>query len=128
MNGKRLIQKTDFLLILGIILIAFFLYFPKLLDKGGISAHIYIENMEYQVIDLSRLTEEQFIDLPTDPFLVLRAGPGYIRVHSAGCPDRLCAAAGTLTKNGDMAVCVPARVVVKVVSAGHEDTFDAIAY
>ena len=50
-----------------------------------------------------------------DSHLTVEAEGGAVRVTSADCPDKLCVAAGDLTRAGDCAVCVPNRTVVRLV-------------
>lgn len=42
-------------------------------------------------------------------------------VSEADCPDKLCVAAGRLTKAGDAAVCLPNRVTLTVTGAPAHD-------
>ena len=48
-----------------------------------------------------------------------------VRFASSDCPDQVCVRTGTLTRAGQIAVCLPNRVVVRLVGAGQE--VDAIA-
>lgn len=128
MRNNRFFRKLDIILIFAVFLLAFLLYFPKLIDKGELLAHISIDNKEYRVIDLMKLDEDFELSLPSEPQLVLRGGHGYIYVSDALCPDGLCVATGRLTKGGDMAVCIPAQVLVRLVTSEEEKTYDAIAY
>lgn len=48
-----------------------------------------------------------------------------VRFASSDCPDQVCVRTGTLTRAGQMAVCLPNRVVVRLTGAGQE--LDAIA-
>lgn len=48
-----------------------------------------------------------------------------VRFASSDCPDQVCVRTGTLTRAGQIAVCLPNRVVVRLVGVGQE--VDAIA-
>lgn len=48
-----------------------------------------------------------------------------VRFASSNCPDQVCVHAGTLTRAGQMAVCLPTRVVVRLI--GEDTTVDAVA-
>lgn len=47
------------------------------------------------------------------------------RITESTCPDGLCAAMGTVEKSGETVVCLPARVVIRVL--GGEEVLDGIA-
>ena len=48
-----------------------------------------------------------------------------VRFAQSDCPDQVCVRTGTLTRAGQLAVCLPNRVVVRLIGAGQE--FDAVA-
>lgn len=48
-----------------------------------------------------------------------------VRFASSNCPDQVCVHTGTLTRAGQMAVCLPTRVVVRLI--GEDTTVDAVA-
>lgn len=51
---------------------------------------------------------------------------GGVRVAESTCPDALCQAAGELRQAGEMLVCVPAGVVIRIPQAANENGEDAI--
>lgn len=51
---------------------------------------------------------------------------GVVRVAESTCPDALCQAAGELRQAGEMLVCVPAGVVIRIPQAANENGEDAI--
>lgn len=48
-----------------------------------------------------------------------------VRFARSNCPDQVCVHTGTLTRAGQMAVCLPTRVVVRLIGADTE--VDAVA-
>ncbi len=52
---------------------------------------------------------------------ILRIEPGRIRVLEADCPDKVCVTTGWLSRPGQMAACVPGRLLVRVVQADDPD-------
>lgn len=48
-----------------------------------------------------------------------------VRFASSDCPDQVCVHTGTLTRAGQMAVCLPTRVVVRLI--GQDAAVDAVA-
>ncbi len=45
---------------------------------------------------------------------------GRVRVQSSSCPDQVCVHSGWLSKNGQIAACVPAGVSVRVIGGLQE--------
>jgi len=50
--------------------------------------------------------------------VVIEVAAGKARVVDSPCRDRLCARAGWLERPGDVAVCLPQRVIVEIRGAG----------
>lgn len=51
--------------------------------------------------------------------LVIKDGEAYI--EEASCPDKQCVKQGKISKAGEMLVCLPNRVVVKIIHANEEE-------
>ena len=51
--------------------------------------------------------------------LVIKDGEAYI--EEASCPDKQCMKQGKISKAGEMLVCLPNRVVIKIVDANEEE-------
>lgn len=51
--------------------------------------------------------------------LVIKDGEAYI--EEASCPDKQCVKQGKISKAGEMLVCLPNRVVIKIVDANEEE-------
>jgi len=56
---------------------------------------------------------------------VVKIANGKVRVLSSACPEHICVETGNIDKVGDTIVCVPNRVVVRVVGTGKVN-FDLI--
>jgi len=52
---------------------------------------------------------------------IIRIEPGRIRVLEADCPDRVCVVTGWLSRPGQLAACVPGRLLVRMVDASEGD-------
>ena len=58
--------------------------------------------------------------------LVIKSGKAYI--SEANCPDKQCMKQGKISKTGEMLVCLPNRVVVKIIdSKKDEPVIDGIS-
>lgn len=56
----------------------------------------------------------------------IRIENGEVKMISANCPDRLCVHSHPISKNGEMIVCLPHRLYVKLINQEEKDV-DVIA-
>lgn len=77
-------------------------------------------------LDLLNLDEPEYLYLTGTVSQVIVAERGRIRFLESDCPNRTCVNSGWLTRAGDRAVCVPSRVVIKIV--GKNPEMDTRAY
>lgn len=95
--------------------------------KGDNSARIAVilqNNEVLERIDLDQLTEAVYVNYEGKYPGVIEASNGSIRFHSAECPDQVCVRTGWISKPGQLAVCLPAGVIVKI--EGENPDFDVI--
>lgn len=45
---------------------------------------------------------------------VIEAQKGRIRFREAACPDQVCVGTGWISKNGQIAVCLPGNILIKI--------------
>lgn len=77
-------------------------------------AKVERNGQEVAKINLSTLQEPEYIHFDDGIKITVEAEPGRIRVLESECPDQICVKAGWLTKQGDIAVCMPGRTVVSI--------------
>ncbi len=112
---RRLIRPADLVLVLAAAaLAAGLLLWQNSQSPGSCVAVIEKNGAEVQRIDLGRITEPEEINLGGAYRVVLLAEPGQISFLSSDCPDQTCVRSGRLTKAGQAAVCLPARVSVRL--------------
>ena len=56
-----------------------------------------------------RITEKDFLN-------VIKIKDGKVYMEEADCPDKLCVKQGKISKNGQAVICLPHKVVVRVIS------------
>jgi hypothetical protein len=71
--------------------------------------------------DLSRQTTTRIIDVGGRMKVKLLLEPGAISFYSSNCPDQICVRTGKLTKPGQVAVCLPGKVSVRILSDGGKE-------
>lgn len=57
--------------------------------------------------------------------LTVTIAHGTVSVTSADCPDRVCVRTGEISHSGDVIVCIPAEVVIRI--TGNEEAADYVA-
>lgn len=113
---RKLFRKKDLLILVPLVLCAAAILLFQ--QKGGGCIAVIEENgTEIRRVDLTRQTGPETIDLGGEFHVVLLAEPGAISFQSSGCPDQVCVRTGKLTKPGQAAVCLPAKISVRTVSA-----------
>lgn len=90
-------------------------------DDGQLYAEIWQDDTLVERVQLTDQTDRT-IDLDGHNVIVLEGRTA--RVASADCRDQVCVRTGTLTHAGQVAVCLPNRVVLKLV--GETGEIDAI--
>lgn len=122
----RLFRKRDLLVFLAAVLIAA-LGFLSWIPRGDDAPVAVIEQngQELRRIDLSQVTEMEEIHLGGDIPVTIQVGPGEISIAESACPDQICVNTGVLTRPGQSAVCLPARVAVRMIGEDTNGGLDA---
>lgn len=132
MNGnaekEKFITKRDFLLIGSILLVALgALLFLKMGQKRGSNIEITIGGVVYGNYSLN---EEQQIEIVGDDFVsILHISDGKASMVEADCPDQICVNHKAIHLKNESIVCLPHKVVVKVISSNQnsQEDFDIIS-
>ncbi len=115
----------DVLIIIVIVVTALLmlgLYIKK--DTVGKTAVITQNNVVLKRIRLDQLTERFTMDYAGQYPGTLEAENGSIRFSYAECPDQVCVHTGWISRPGQIAVCLPAGVIVKI--EGESDDMDIL--
>lgn len=123
---RKLITKTDILIIAVIVLAIVLSFVIKSFSKENLVAEIYFDGKVVDKINLSAKEEKEIITGQNNKTVII-AKDGEIYFSSSCCEDEICVKSGKLNKNGDFASCLPEKVVVKVVGEKDEN-IDAIVY
>lgn len=122
---KKLFTRRDLFLILALLLTvaAFFLFRPK---NDACILRIEQNGTLLQEIPLSSVTEPKVYAMDTTPpaeITVTREGAYF---SSAQCPDQTCVHTGKISRPGELACCLPARLVIRIVANKTSPDLDAI--
>ncbi|MBQ6183476.1 MAG: NusG domain II-containing protein [Clostridia bacterium] len=118
----RLFKKADLFIALAVLLIgAAALIFISLSQGGGRTAVVEYRGETVRVIDLDGVKEGYTFTVSGDLEVVIEVSPQGIRFLSSPCPDKRCVEFGLLNKKGQVAVCMPAGVSVRITGEGEYD-------
>lgn len=123
---KRL-SKNDIVFIgtITVLLAGILLFFCLFGGEKGAEAEITVDGVLYGTYSLE---EDQkipiIIDGATTNLLIISDGKA--DMTEADCPDQLCVHQKAIDKNNESIVCLPNKVVVRIIS-GEESEFDSIA-
>lgn len=96
-----------------------------LMAQNTAGGRLYAEVWQNDVlVERVALTDETDRTIDLDGHNVIMLEGKTARVESADCRDQVCVRTGTLTRAGQVAVCLPNRVVLKLV--GETGEIDAI--
>ncbi len=110
-----LFRKRDLLIFLLAAVLAgagFLQWLPK---SGAPVAVIEQDGKEIRRVELSSIPQPETLVLDGEISVTILLEPGQVSIIHSDCPDQICVNTGTLTRPGQSAVCLPARVSVRIV-------------
>lgn len=115
-HGKFAVKPADFIifalpLLIAAIFIAIFGGFADNTDSR--TAKIIADGKTVQTIALDN-AKNQTIDLGLDCGNIIEVRDGKIGIVSADCPDKTCVKTGFISRPGQVCVCVPSRLIIKI--------------
>ncbi len=109
------LKYGDFLVILAIVLIA--VLFAVSFYQSNADEKIAIVSQNNVVLDrieLNKISERYVINYYGEYPGIIEVNNGKIRFLKADCPDQVCVNTGWIDKPGQIAVCLPAGVIIKI--------------
>ena len=110
-----LFRKRDLLVFLLAVILAgagFLQWLPK---SGAPVAVIEQNGKEIRRVALSSIPHPETLVLEGGISVTVLLEPGKVSIVHSDCPDQICVNTGVLTHPGQSAVCLPARVAVRIV-------------
>lgn len=116
----------DFFIILLIAASAVFLTFSlRQADTGEKIALIIQDGVVVKQIRLDTLEHTEILEYSGEYPGIIEAEKGRIRFKEATCPDQVCVGTGWISKNGQIAACLPDRILIRITGTGStEDDTD----
>ena len=95
--------------------------------KPPAKAQIFVDGKLYASYNLQNFTEEKEIEIKSEFGVnVLKLSHDGARMVSASCPDKRDVKDGKITKSGQTLICIPNRVMVKLL--GNNEEVDKVTY
>ena len=118
--------RADLILLGGMLAAGLILFAVLMLTRTqGASVEVYVDNALNMTCPLSKNAVYTISSADGGENVLVVEGGG-ARMESASCPDGLCVNMGTIRCNGESIVCLPNKVVARVVGGEEADT-DIIA-
>lgn len=111
----------DYLLfgLIVVFAVVLFLTVPQLTAGSSAAAIILIDNKEVREIPLDQLLNPGETTLTANGFHYrLVWVDGRIRIAEADCPDQICVQTGWVSHPGQLSVCVPGKLILKLAADG----------
>ena len=128
---KKIVTRYDVFVICGVIVLAFFLYGLTAFNFWNEQpdyVEINVDGKAYATYFLSEISETKYVDIKSD------AGKNVLEITNSGarmiqstCKDKIDVQSGKISKPGQMLVCVPNRVTVRIVGKNMSDV-DKVTY
>lgn len=118
-------KPGDFFIVLLIAVTAVILILTMRQDNtGGKTALIIHNGVVIKKIRLDTLDHTETFEYSGEYPGVIEAENGRIRFKEAACPDKVCVGTGWITRNGQIAVCLPEKIMIKITGddSADEDT------
>lgn len=119
MKKKRL---WDAVLIGGVLLLAGVLYLAARPGGGGAWAVVTSDGQE---VARYALSEDRTVTLGGEKYNVLQISDGAASILEANCGDHTCVRTGAISREGEMIVCLPHRLMIRI-EGGEASEFDAV--
>lgn len=117
-------KKWDLLIAVFFVIVAIISYIILNMTIGdnGNYAEVTVNGQHYATLNLHE-NKEIVITSKGSNILVISDGEAYMK--DADCPDKICVHQGHISKTSQTIVCLPNKVVIKIV--GNHDNIDAYA-
>lgn len=129
MNKK--INKYDVILILILIIInCFFIYYNsnKIIYSDSNEALVYSDNELVGRYILKKGYENEFTVTSDGGFNTVKIKDNKIWIEDADCKDKYCIHQGAISGNGQVIVCIPNKLMIKITGSSNEDDVDIISH
>ena len=120
-----MITGWDKAIFIGVLCLAFIVYifcFSSIVGEQAETICIFVDGDEYATYRLAEISGRKTVEINTEfGRNVLQITNSGARMLEASCPDKTDIKSGEITKPGQMLVCVPNRVAVRIFGKGNTE-------
>ncbi len=117
-----MVTRLDKLIIASIVVVALIIYGLFAFSVSGETAElvsVFVDGREYAVYNLKEITDSKTVEIKTDNgYNILELNSEGARMLDSSCPDKTDIKMGKITKPGQIILCVPNKVTVKITGKG----------
>ncbi|MBQ4048772.1 MAG: NusG domain II-containing protein [Clostridia bacterium] len=121
-DKKGRLKSGDLFIVCLVLLAAVVLFLLGLRGETAAHVEVSINAAQTEVFPLAK--DGSYL---IDGHLTVVIESGSVRIEDADCPDRFCVRTGAIRSPGQMLVCLPNQIVVRIVGTG-ETEVDAVVY
>lgn len=123
MEQRRFFTRRDLPFFAGLLALGGLCAVLLALSPAGTTAVVEVDGQVVLTRELSQLagTEEVTVTGAGGIALTVELSPKGAAITSAGCPDQVCVRTGMLSRAGEAALCLPARVSLRLTGDGGVD-------
>lgn len=92
------------------------------IDEDTNNTERLLDEFSYETADSSTLIHMSSSGI----HMTIEVGGGRIRFRESDCPDKVCVKTGYISVNGQVAACIPAKVLIRIIGEVSEDDPDII--
>lgn len=108
-------DKVLLILLTVVIGVTIFLYSRNFFQKDSKdSSKVSVIKQNNKIIKKVNMRSPQIFEVHGKHTNTIEINNGKIRFKHSNCPNKLCTKTGWISKNGDLAVCVPNGVVIQI--------------
>lgn len=126
----KTIKKADILLIIGYIILSFFVTYSLVGSSIASGDIYYVVKIDGEIVEEGRLpvNEEEILPIRTEHGENIIKIDGFdVSVMEADCENQICVQGGPINKPGQIIACLPHHLTVEIVSSDEMDA-DIISY
>lgn len=123
---KRFLVGDFYIVGMIIILAVFSIMIFAFADYDGAKAVVMRHGSVMYEIDLGSVTERIELETISTFNEVIVVEDGKIRFEKSECPDQVCVRTGWISRPGQVAVCLPAGIIIKIVGEEKNDDVDIL--
>jgi len=120
-------KKWDVIIIIALIIISFMpetIIFITTRNKyNSFYVEVYSEGKLYKKLSLKKDAKEVTFTIANELGTnIIEINKAQVKIIDADCPDKICVKAHAISKPGEALICLPHKLVVKIIGEGKQET------